>query len=525
MNNGNENNPIVYITGAGPGDPELLTLKAKEIIEVADVIAYDNLVSKEILELALFLNPKVKLIYVGKIGGGKDHSVIQEHINKLLLGLSKDYKTICRLKGGDPTVFGRGGEEAIFLKENNIDFEIVPGVSSITAVPAYAGIPLTHRECTSSFTVLTAHADPDDPSNTINWEDFDAKNSTLVLLMGVKNFSKIIKKLISLGRNTNTPIAIIYWGTTSKQITITTKLSSAVEDIEKHKIKAPSIIVIGEVVNYRKVLNWFETKKLFGKRILITRSKEQSFSFASKLIKAGACPISCPIVSYELVEKEVYNKNIINNLSNYDWIFFTSQNAVKYFFEILNKNCYDSRALSKVQIAAVGHKTKQELTKYNIKADFVPKRFSFEDLINELSEKEHLQNKKILHPTQVDAIHELPQQKITIWPIYKPIFTNELDEEIINQIKEGIDIFTFFSSNTVIHFAKLIEKHNLKDWVCGHKPLYAAIGEETAKTTKELFSKVDIIAEPFTEEGLITSMEKFFVVETLRAMSLQGIQS
>ena len=516
MNN-QENNSIVYITGAGPGDPSLLTLKAKEVIERSDVIVYDNLVSKEILELALFVNPEVKFVYVGKIGGEHEKSVNQDQINNLLLKLSKEYKIICRLKGGDPNVFGRGGEEAIFLRENNVSFGIIPGVSSVTSVPAYAGIPLTHRDCTSSFTVLTAHENPDSPDCSINWDDFDVKKSTLVLLMGVKNLSGIINKLISLGRSEDTSVAVIYWGTTSKQITITAKLGNIVEEVEKNKIKAPSVIVIGEVVKYREILNWFESRPLFGKKILIARSKEQSFSFASKLIRAGAKPISCPIVSYELIEKELYNKNIVNNISNFDWIFFTSQNAVRFFFEALRKNYYDSRALFKSQIAAVGYKTKLELEKYNIKADFVPKRFSFEDLINELSEKENLQGKKILWPTQTEAMHKFPQRNITTWNIYKPIFINGLSQEIVNEIKENVDIISFFSSNTAKHFAKLLEKCSIETRLI--TSLTACIGEETANTVKDLFGRVDIVAEPFTEDGLIESMEKYYT----DSMSFPGL--
>ena len=281
-----EINSTVYITGAGPGDPDLLTLKAKEIVEKANLIAYDNLVSKEILELALFVNPNVKLVYVGKIGGEHEKSINQEQINNLLFELSKEYKIICRLKGGDPNVFGRGGEEAIFLKQHNINFEIIPGVSSVTAVPAYAGIPLTHRDCTSSFTVLTAHENPDSPDCSINWNDFDAKKSTLVLLMGVKNLSKIVSKLLSLGRERDTPVAIIYLGTTSEQITITTKLENAIEDIEKNKIKAPSVIVIGEVVNYRKILNWFEKKTIIWKKNISHKIKRTIFFFCCKANKS-----------------------------------------------------------------------------------------------------------------------------------------------------------------------------------------------------------------------------------------------
>lgn len=510
----NDLKSTVYITGAGPGDPNLLTIKAKEILETADVIAYDNLVSKEILELALFLNPTVKLLYVGKVVGKPEESVSQEKTHKILLELSNDYKIICRLKGGDPNVFGRGGEEALFLSENNINFEFIPGVSSVTSVPAYAGIPLTHRDCTSSFTVLTAHEDPEAENSSIKWGDFDAINSTLILLMGTKNLPKIANKLISIGRDKNTPIAIIYQGTTSDQTTITTTLEKANAGLNYSSIKAPSVIVIGKVVDYRNFLNWFETKKLFGKKVLVTRSKEQSFSFASKLIKLGAKPVLCPTVSYEITEKEIYNKDIINNISSYDWIFFTSQNSVQYFFEILSKNCFDSRVLGQTKVAAVGYKTKLELEKYNIVPDFTPKRFSMEDLVKELSEIEDLSNKKILVPSQNierDEGKSVACNAPTYWGIYQANFIDNLDPQIIDQIKNGIDILTFFSSNTAMNFKDLIKKHDLETFLKNSK--IAVIGEETGKTVKEVFGKVDITANPYTEEGLINSLENYFTLE------------
>ena len=508
----------VYITGAGPGDPWLLTLKAKDIFKKADVIVYDNLVSEEILQLALFLNPSVKLIYVGKIGGEKEKSFTQEEINNLLVKLSKEYKTICRLKGGDPNVFGRGGEEAEFLAKNNIAFEFIPGISSIAAVPAYSGIPLTHRSCTSSFTVLTAHEDPNNLSSSINWNNFDAKNNTLVLLMGVKQLPKILNRLISLGRDKNTPVAIIYSGTTSKQETIITNIENAMLDIQKTDIKTPSLIIVGKVVDYRQVLNWFETKPLFGKRILVTREREKSILFASKLISLGMKPVLCPLVSYEFNESEIYNKDIINNLSQFDWIFFTSQNAVRFFFEILKKNCYDSRALAKTQIAVVGYKTKQELEKYNLKADFIPKKFSLESLLNELGELQDLTCKKILHPTQIGTIGRESLHNIITWEIYKANFIDALDETIIKEFKQGIDIVTFFSSDTARHFKQLIQT---QIGAAGQLPLLAAIGEETAKTVKELFGNVDVISEIATEDALIEALEKYFIVDTFNSLSLR----
>lgn len=508
----NKYSSIVYITGAGPGDPDLLTLKAKEIIEKSEVIVYDNLVSNEILDLALFLNSNVKLIYGGRVGYNEDKSLGIEKLCNLLSKLSKEHKIICRLKGGDPNVFGRLGEEAIFLKEHGINFEIIPGVSSITAVPAYSGIPLTHRDYSSSFTVLKGSGDPYDPEEKIHWESFDAVNGTLVLLMGTRNLPKIVNKLLELGRAGSTPLAIIQRGTTSEQKTFATTIGSVKDDLKKLEIKTPSLIVIGEVVKLKEVLDWYEKKPLLGKKVLVTRGKEQSFSFASKLIKAGAKPISCPIVRYDLNEKEVFNKSIISNLTSFDWIFFTSQNAVRFFFDILNRNYLDSRALSKAKIAAVGFKTKCELEKYNIKPDFVPKRFSFENLVKELQEFENLQNKKILIPTQnlqaFSIQHSAFNLDLFVWHIYNAYFEEELNCHIINQIKNGIDVITLLSSNTASHFFKLVEKHNLTEHIKDVK--IATIGDETAKRAKELFGKVDIIAAPFTEEGLIGSMEKYF---------------
>lgn len=505
----------VFITGAGPGDPGLLTIKAKKILEIADVVIYDNLVSDEILELALYLNPTVKLIYAGRVGYEPEKSVNQDKVNQLLLELVSDYKIICRLKGGDPSVFGHFGEEIIFLKENKVDFEVVSGVSSVTAVPSYAGIPLTHRDHASSFTVLAAQGDPEDLENNIRWENFDAVNGTLVVLMGVKKLPRIIKKLLSLGRNKATPLAVIYAGTTSKQETFITTIGGAENDLKNIEIKPPSLIVIGEVVDYSTILNWHESKALFGKKVLVTRSMDQSYSFASKLRELGAEPILFPLVSYEINEKEIYNKNIINNLKKYNWIFFTSQNAVRFFFEILKKNCFDSRALSGVKVAAVGYKTKCELAKYNIIPDFVPKRFSLRELINELLEIEDISDKSILYPTQVGTEHIKPLSRVTNWTIYKANFRDNIDVKLLEKLQERIDAVTLFSPNTSRHLSNLVKKYNLTF----SNAFYAVIGEETASVAKELFGNVDVIANPSTEDGLLAGIEDFFVQRREKVLS------
>jgi len=506
MINPKKTQSTIYITGAGPGDPGLITLKAKEILSIADVVVYDNLVSNEILELVINLNPEVKMIYGGRVGYNPAKSLEQNEINSLLVDLAKEYKVICRLKGGDPSVFGRLGEEAVYLRKERINIEIIPGVSSVTAVPSYAGIPLTHRDCSSSFTVIAAQGEADDPLRNIKWENFDARNGTLVLLMGVKKLPGIIDKLLELGRDPTTPIAIIYLGTTSRQSTFVTRLGKVNNDLMEINIKPPSLIIIGEVVNYRDILNWYETKSLFAKNVLVTRSKEQSVSFVSKLIQSGAHPVNMPLVSYEFNQKELYNKNIINNLRNYEWIFFTSQNAVKFFFEILRANYFDSRALAGIKIAAVGYKTKVELGKYNINPDFVPKKFSFDDLVKELLELENIKDKQILHPTQEESAKEPILQNLKTWNIYRAEFTTSLDPNLVNALNNGIEVITLFSSNTAKHFSQIVSKYNLDM----SRSKFAVIGDETAKSVVELFGRVDIVANPSTEEGLIYSMEEYF---------------
>ena len=498
----------IYITGAGPGDPSLLTLKAKEVLEKSDVLVYDTLVSEEILEYIFSLNPNIKFIYVGKKPYEGDKSESQERIHDLLLELSKDYNKICRLKGGDPSVFGRVGEEAEFLKKHNINFEIIPGISSVLGASAYAGIPLTHREVSSSFTVLTAHEDPDCTDCSIDWGNINLRNHTLVILMGTKNLPKIVDILLSNGENPNTPLAIIFRGTTPEQKTIISTLGEFNKKISEDSLHPPSLIIIGDVVSYKKEMNWFEKFPLIGKKILITRSKDQSFEFSKKLSSLGAKPIAMPIVSYEFNKDEIYNKQILQNLKDFEWIFFTSQNAVKFFFEVLEKNLLDSRALDKINIACVGDRTKLELKKYNINPDFTPKKFSTESLINELSEKEDLKTAKILYPTQKGNLRKTELQNIVYWEIYKSNFIDTLGENLISKINSGLDVMTFFSAKTCEQFYSLLKQHNLLGQIKSSK--IAVIGDETAKSANALFGKVDIIAEPFTEDGLINSIQNCY---------------
>ncbi|MBT6047262.1 MAG: uroporphyrinogen-III C-methyltransferase, partial [Candidatus Scalindua sp.] len=283
-------NKIVYLVGSGPGDPGLITVKGLECIKKADVIVYDYLVNSVLLRNA---RKDVELIYVGK--KGNQHTMEQDDINQLLVDKANENKIVTRLKGGDPYVFGRGGEEAIVLRENNILFEVVPGITAAIASPNYAGIPVTHRTCTSTFGLITGHEDPTKDQSDVDWEKLSTGLGTLTFYMGIKNLPNIVNQLVKHGRSADTPVAVIRWGTTTHQETVTGTLSTIVE-IAKD-IKPPAITIVGEVVNLRDQLNWFESRPLFGKTIIVTRSRDQASIFSDQLIELGANVLEYPTIN------------------------------------------------------------------------------------------------------------------------------------------------------------------------------------------------------------------------------------
>lgn len=499
----------VYLIGAGPGDPGLLTLKGKRCIEEADVIVYDHLVNKKLLE---FTKDSAEIIYVGKVAG--KHTKSQDDINSLLVSKTKEGKVVARLKGGDPFIFGRGGEEALELVNNGIHFEVVPGVSAATSVPAYAGIPLTHRDFNSSIALITGHEDPSKGGSKIEWKGLSTCIENLIFFMGAKNISNIVKKLIENGRNPDTPIAVIRWGTTPQQKTIVGTLNNILKKTKEKEIKPPSIIVVGKVVALREKLNWFEKKSLFGKRILITRPKGQAESFIELLEKEGAITIQFPAI--ETVPPDSWDMldNAINKLDSYQWLIFTSVNGVRFFMERLKIKGKDVRELKNIKICAIGPKTAAAVESLGIKVDAVPERYIAEGVIEEMRKK-GIKGKRVLLPRAVIARDILPDKltdmgaKIDVVDAYKTVRPKEEISGIKNMLEGGeIDVITFTSSSAVKNFMSYISGNDIKKTL--KNITIACIGPITAKTVREFGIKSHIVADRYTIEGFTEKIIEYF---------------
>ena len=347
----------VHLVGAGPGDPGLITVAGLHRLKEADVIVYDRLVNEELLREA---RSDAELIFVGKIAG-ESHD--QEAINRLLIEKAREGKQVVRLKGGDPFVFGRGGEEATALREAGIVFVVVPGVTSAVAVPAYAGIPVTHRGLASTFAVITGHEDPEKPEASLDWVKLATAVDTLVFLMGTKTLPEIVEKLIANGRAPETPVAVIRWGTTPEQRTVTGTLGDIVEHVRDAGLTPPAITVVGEVVRMRAKLSWFEKRPLFGKRVLITRTRRQASTLARLLAAEGAIPIELPAIKIEPSADPNSLRDAIDALvaGRYAWTVFTSANAVALWFEHLRERGLDARSFAATKVAAIGPATSEAL--------------------------------------------------------------------------------------------------------------------------------------------------------------------
>ena len=450
--------------------------------------------------------PNAKKIYVGKAAG--QHTLTQDAINAVLVEEGKKNNVVVRLKGGDPFVFGRGGEEALYLRENNLDFEIISGVTSAVAVPAYAGIPVTHRGVAASFTVVTGHEDPTKAESNINWNKISTGADTLIFLMGIANLPKITAKLIENGRDKNTPAAVIRNGTKFSQEVLVTTLENAARDVAAKNIKPPAIFIVGEVVNLREKLNWFDNKILFGKKFLNTRTRTQASKLTRKLESLGAEVIEFPTIKITAPTDNFAKLDAaIKNLSSYDWIIFTSTNGVEKFFERLKIFKLDARAVGTAKVAAIGTATAEKLSSYGIIADLIPKEFRAESLIESFKE---LSPKNILIIRAEIARDILPAElknfgaDITVTPAYKTISAVENAAEIKSLFDAGqIDFVTFTSSSTVENFVQSLGAEILLNTKT------AAIGPITAQTLKKFDIDADVIASEFTIDGLVDALKNF----------------
>lgn len=482
----------VYIMGAGPGDAELLTLKGKRAIEEADCIVYDRLINNRILNYA---KKDAEMIYLGK--GNCEGGVIQDEINKTIVEKALEGKVVARVKGGDPFVFGRGGEEIQALFENGIEFEEIPGITSSISVPAYAGIPVTHRGLARSFHVFTGHTMADG-----SWHNFEAiakLDGTLVFLMGIKNLPIIVNDLITNGKDPKTPIAIIEKGATADQRVTIGTLENIVNLAQERKIVPPAITIIGEVVNLRDTFKWFEDTQLFGKKVLVTRDRRQAGEFSDKIEKMGGVAVELPFIEIEStldkVDKEM--------LKAYSALLFNSPNGVR---EFMNK-IEDIRDIAHLKIGAVGSKTKELLEGYKIKADFIPTEYLVERLAEEAVNHTQAGEKILIitsdiSPCDTDKFNSIYDRHFDKIVAYKTKKIIREKEEVLNTLKK-VEVVTFLSSSTVDAFMASIEN----DVEAVKNIKFASIGPVTSETMRKYGLTVDFEAKVYDVNGIIEAIK------------------
>ncbi|MFQ5533159.1 MAG: uroporphyrinogen-III C-methyltransferase, partial [Candidatus Methylomirabilales bacterium] len=496
----------VYLVGAGPGDPELLTLKGKRCLEEADVIVYDYLANERLLSHA---PPEAERIYVGKRGG--EHTLSQGEINRLLIERARAGKLVVRLKGGDPFIFGRGGEEAEALVEAGLPFEVVPGVTAAIAVPSYAGIPLTHRDMASSVGFVTGQEDPTKETSGIDWKALSGMG-TVVFLMGVSRLPEIVGQLMEQGRAAETPVAIIRWGTWPQQETVTGTLKDIVG--KATGMRPPAIIVVGEVVRVRHRLRWFESRPLFGRKIVVTRAREQQSSLAEQLEELGAEVLECPTIAIRPPESWDPLDRAISEVEQYAWILFSSVNGVQAFCDRLRKANRDLRALSRAKVAAIGPATAAALQSRGLHPDLVPVEFQAESLLEAL-EAQEIRGARILFPRASVARDLLPDglrargATVDVVPAYQTTPVFEHRDRILDLMKAGrIDAVTFTSSSTVTNFAEMFAGEDLTSLLAGTK--VACIGPITAETAMRFGIRPHIQARVFTIPALVDALVAHF---------------
>jgi uroporphyrinogen III methyltransferase/synthase len=498
---------IVYLVGAGPGDPGLLTLRAKECIEIADVIVYDYLSNAEFLRMA---RADSERIYAGK--KAKDHTLTQDEINALIVAKAKEGKIVTRLKGGDPVLFGRGAEEAAELAAAGIRYEIVPGVSSSIAGPIYAGIPVTHRSHASQLTIFTGHEDPTKPESSLDYAHLAKTPGTRVMLMGVERMMEITQELIKHGASADTPVALVRWATRGNQQTLVGTLGTIAEQVKASGFKAPAVCVIGDVVKERENINWFEDRPLFGKRIVVTRTRHQAGGLTKQLSKLGADVIELPTIKIVEPKNLLEFGELVQDCYTYDWIVFSSPNGVEAFFKMFYKLYSDARSIGPAKIAVIGPGTAEKVKEYHMAVDLMPeKKFVAEGLIEKFKKDEAMEHLKVLWVRAEEAREVIAEGLNKMGAIvdealaYRTVPERDDNQAAIARMtEEGADVITFTSSSTVeCFFALGLELPK------GVK--IASIGPVTTDALKERGLKPDIEAQEYSIPGLIKAIEKHFV--------------
>jgi uroporphyrinogen III methyltransferase / synthase len=496
----------VYLVGAGPGDLGLVTLRAKECIARADVIVYDHLANPEMLSWA---RDDTEIIYAGKKAG--EHALSQEEINKLLVEKACAEKDVVRLKGGDPFVFGRGAEEAKAIVDAGIAFEVVPGITSAIAGPAYAGIPVTHRAENSHVTFFTGHEDPSKTKSAIDYAALSKLGGTQVMLMGVERIEAIAREMMANGVRADLPVALVRWATTGRQETLTGTLENIGKRVAEAEVEAPAVAVFGDVVALRKDLNWYERRPLSGKRIVVTRTRKQAGALTSQLRDLGADVFELPTIRIEPPTDLREFAELVQDAHGYDWIVFTSPNGVDAFFEIFYKLYDDAREIGASKIAAIGPATAQRVRDFHLHVDLQPEEFVAEAVVREFQKQGGVENLRILLARAEKARDVLPRELSKLGAIVDEAFayrtvteTRDVTGARRRLLEEGADMITFTSSSTVENFLALD-----LPWPKGMQ--IASIGPITSKTATDHGLKIDIEARRHDIEGLVEAIRKFFV--------------
>ncbi|WP_223829825.1 uroporphyrinogen-III C-methyltransferase [Paenibacillus arenilitoris] len=511
----------VYLVGAGPGDPKLITVRGLECLKLCDVVVYDRLASPRLLR---YLKPGTEKIYVGKLPDR--HTMKQEEINRLLVDLALQGKTVTRLKGGDPTIFGRVGEEAELLVDNGVEFEIVPGITSAIAVPAYAGIPVTHRDLASSLSIITGHESPDKLDRSIHWDKVTNATGTLIFLMGVAKIGYIADQLMKHGKAPETPVALIRWGTRVEQRTVVGTLATIETVVKEAGFQPPAVIVVGEVVLQREKLQWYEKKPLFGLRVLVTRARPQASELADRIEALGGEPCEFPVIeTRESAEPAAVEalQAALEQAEQYDWLMFTSVNGVDYFFDWLRKFRIDARRFHGASLAAVGPKTAEALARRGLIAEELPVKFHAEGLLERLASRLK-PGERVLLPRGDLAREVLPRElkALGLLPteidVYETFVAEGQDELALEWLREKeIHLITFTSSSTVTNLLEVLKRNGIENpaELLADIPI-ASIGPITSQTIAEAGLRPAIEADDSTLEGLLSAIARHNATSKLR---------